>query len=254
MLCPYCNSPLQEAAILTKSEQHGIVHECFTCGGHWFPRWLANDISVSQAITTDAITPQTKIAPPENPRCPECQTRLSLISHDSIPKGVHVYTCPQGHGNFFPKGELLQFKKAQESKITYHQLWGIPIKSIFAVLLPVAVVLTIAAGIPLTLSQLSTSKESRVAADEIISTPAVTQVPPDSITLSFTTSQPGSSTIILYQNNLKIRTIPVSSVPLSVHIVTIKDLSPNTHYTYTITLTTSTNTITSKHFPLNLTL
>lgn len=239
--------------MLTKSEQQGLIHECFTCGSHWFPRWLANDISTSQAINTDSITPQTKITPPEFPRCPECQSRLSLIKHDSIPKGLHIYSCPEGHGNFFPKGELIQFKKAQEAKITYHQIWGVPIKSIFAVLLPVAIVMAIAAGIPLTTRQVQQSAESRIAADEVISTPAVTQIPPDLVTLSFTTNLTGTSSITLYQGDEPINTFTASATSSTVHTATIKNLIPNISYTYTVTLKTSTDTITSQHFPLSLT-
>lgn len=253
MLCPFCNSPLQEAAVQTKQGEQSAIYECFTCGGHWFPRWLANDIAYSQAITVDAIAPQREITTPESPRCPQCQTRLSLITHDSVPRGLHIYSCPQGHGNYFPKGQLLQFKKAQEAKIDYHQAWGIPIKSIFAVLLPVAVVLGLAAGIPLTLNQLETSQEQRIAASDPINTPAVTQIPPDSVILSFTSKIAGITTVILYQNTQPVQTVLASQTPSTVHSATLKNLVPNVPYTYTITLKTGTEIITSKPFSLILT-
>ena len=252
MLCPYCHSPLQENTVLTKSDQQAAIYECFTCGGHWSPRWLANDISLSQANNVDSITPQTGINPPESPRCPECQNRLSLIKHDSVPRGLHVYTCPQGHGNFFPKGELIQFKKAQEAKITYHQVWGIPIKSIFAVLLPVALVLSLAVGIPLTTRQVQQSAETRISADEVFSSPIITQIPPDSVSLSFSTTLTGSATITLYQNNQPINTYAASSTPTTIHTTTLKNLVPNLPYTFTITLETATDTIVSKPYSLSL--
>lgn len=252
MLCSYCHSPLQSATILTKSDQEAITHECFTCGSHWLPRWLANDITLSQAINTDSITPQTKVAPPESPRCPQCQTRLSLIKHDSIPRGLHLYACPQGHGNFFPKGELIQFKKAQEAKITYHQAWGIPIKSIFAVLLPMLLVFSLAVGIPLVTHQVQQSTETRVAADQVFSRPIITRIPPDSASLSFSTTIAGVTTLTLYQNGQLINTYTPSDVPATIHTVTIKNLVPQTPYTFTITLKTSTDTLTSTSFPINL--
>lgn len=252
MLCPYCSSPLQTATVLTKTGEEAAIHECFTCGGHWFPRWLANDIAAAQAINVDSIAPGREITPPELPRCPQCQTRLTLLSGESVPRGLHIYACPQGHGNFFPHGSLLQFKKAQEAKITYHQVWGVPIKSIFAVLLPVAVVLGLLAGIPLTLRQLEQSQEQRIAAEDPIATPAITEIPPDSVIISFTTRVNGTATVTLYQNEVLIDTIVATTTPTNVHSATINDLIPDVPYTYVISLKTATDTIISRHYPLTL--
>lgn len=255
MLCPYCSHPLQQSTVTTKSDQQGIIHECFNCGSHWFPRWLANDITITEAKNVDAVLPQVTPTPPDQPRCPVCQNRLSLISHDPVPRGIMVWTCPQGHGNFFPKGQLLQFKKAQEAKITYHTLWGIPIKSIFSVLLPVIAVLAIAGGIPVTLRELARQQETRTRASSLTSTPVVTPLSLSSVLISFTTTSPRLATLTLYQNDQRLYDKPISSQPASTHQITLTDLDAAFFYSFTLTLIDQQNnqSTTTQKYPIVLT-
>lgn len=237
MFCPYCQNPLKISYVNTKSDQQAEVHECLNCGGHWFPRWLANDISLNAAKNVDSILPHSQVPKPEQPRCPNCSNRLSLIQHDSVARGVTVWSCPQGHGNFFPIHELFKFKQAQEAKITYHQVWGIPIKSVFAVLLPAFAVLLIAAGVPVFMQQISTQQETRTKASQTIRTPLVTQLSPTSAIISFISTTPVTSQITIKLGTQTVLILPVSETPQTTHTITVDELQNKTQYTFTINYT-----------------
>lgn len=237
MICPYCNNELQPTDVGTKDEQTQVIHECFTCGGHWLPRLVANEITLDTAESVDSILIHKNNTPPVEPRCPQCNTRLSAVKTEAVPQGVLVWACPTGHGNFFPKGELYKFKKAQDAKISYHQLWGIPTKSVLAVLLPVLVVLSITAGLPLTIQQLQHSQESRTQASATHSTPIVNRVSDSAVIISFSTSSAAKTVLTLYQDGELKSTLPISVAPTTSHTIKVRDLDPSHSYSYTITIT-----------------
>lgn len=240
MNCPYCTQKLTQTTTKTKAGAKGEVWECFSCGGHWFPRWLANDVGLEVARTLDSVLAKLTVAPPEEPRCPVCQTRLSIIKHDAVATGIVVWSCPEGDGNFFPKGELSKFKEAQDAKISYHKLWGVPIRSVFAILLPVAAVFALAGGLPILLEQLQTSQETRTRAGATFSTPLVTVVNGSSVLISFTTSAPVTTSLTLYQDGVFYSTRVINTSPASLHSIQLEELLPSATYTYTLTLTDET--------------
>lgn len=223
--------------VSTKADQPSEVFECLNCGGHWFPRWLANDISLIEAKNIDAVVPRTPTSAPSEPRCPNCQFRLSLIQGESVVRGAAVWACPQGHGNFFPVHDLYNFKNAQEAKITYHQVWGIPIKSVFAVLLPVFAVIAVAAGAPAVVRILNTSQETRTQASAIIKTPITTQLSPTSVIISFTSSQPLITELTIYQGVNVTAVVPISTTLKTVHSATVSNLAGPGEFTYIIKYT-----------------
>ncbi len=236
MTCPYCNSTLQETEVGLKNGDLVKLHECFVCGGHWLPHLTANELTLDTAKNLDAILTAKETVPPDQPRCPICNTRLSAIKTEAVAQGVMVWTCPNTHGNFFPKGELFKFKKAQEAKISYHQIWGIPLRSVLAVMLPVLVVLSIAAGLPLTVQQLQKNQESRTKAGSTFTSPVTTKLSDTSILISFSTLSPAKTSLSLYEDGQFRNTIPISTVSKTLHTTTLKDLSPSHTYTYTLTL------------------
>lgn len=251
MYCPLCQSKLETKTTKTKTNPEALILYCQNCAGHWFPRWLANDISPSEANSLEKNLPQqSSFNQPAFLRCPECQQRLSLIKDDSVPNYTHIYTCPQGHGNFFPHLELSKFKKAQEAKINYLELWGVPVKSIFSVLLPVLLIVFTAAAIPLTLKETQTTKENRTKANEFFQTPVFTKVPPDSIAISFQTYTPGSSSISLLKDKQLLRTIDVSLTPKTSHNLVINNLDKESNYSIIISLSVDDNTIKSLEYDL----
>ena len=237
MVCPYCSQKLTPTFVKTKAGQTGEVYECFSCGGHWFPRWLANDISEQAAQDLDAILAKLTVSPPEEPRCPVCQTRLSIIKHEeSVPQSVTVWACPEGHGDFFPKNELIKFKSAQETKISYLKLWNIPIRSVFAVLLPVLAVFALLGGVPLVLRQLQTPQESRITAGATYSQPLINVIGASSAIIFFTSSSPVTSSLTLYQNGVFHSTHTIASQPSTQHRLRLDNLLSDKSYTYTLTI------------------
>lgn len=243
MNCPYCQQKLSATTVQTKAGQTGELYECFSCGGHWFPRWLANDITAETAANIDSVLAKLTISPPKEPRCPVCQTRLSIIKHDAVAKGIVVWACPNAHGNFFPRGELYKFKNAQEAKITYHQLWGVPIRTVFAVLLPVAVVFGLVGGVPLLLEQLQAPQETRTRASATYSTPVVTVLDETSALVSFTTAAPSKSSLTLYQNKVFHSTLVINNDFATRHTVRLQELDPAANYTYSLTLTSRSGAV-----------
>lgn len=233
--CPYCHQILQESKVKDRDGQEHTIYECFGCGGHWLPRWLANDITKTTAQDLDAIAPKITFNTPDEPRCPFCQSRLTSIKHDSIASGITVLACPEGHGNFFPKGELLKFKKAQEAKITYTQIWGIPTKSIFSVLLPVIAVLAVAGGIPLVLEKLQSPQESRIKAASNYTKPSVQKLSDSEVFIIFTTTKDATSTLTLYRGDQVQENLTIQNQPSRAHRLRVTNLE-DINYSYQITL------------------
>ena len=234
MQCPACHQPLNENEIVTTDNQKAIVYECFNCGGHFVPPLIANFIPEATAMNLDSVTPKNTVPVGTGINCPVCQSTMVNIRDDSIPRGVEIYSCPENHGNFFPLRQLFAFKRAQKSKLEYHQLWGIPIKSIFAVLLPVIAIFTAISVLPLTLEQIRTRQESQIRAGGVIGTPLVTPINPTEVVISFTTNNPSLVKINLTLPDATVRTIEGSLSPQTTHVITLPNLIPATPYSYTI--------------------
>lgn len=234
--CPYCKQELQPTKIKDRQDQEHEILECFGCGGHWLPKALANDLTTESTISIDAILPKITFTAPEEPRCPQCSTRLTTVKHDSVANGIKVLACPQGHGNFFPKGELIKFKKAQTAKITYHEIWGIPIKSVFSVLLPVVAFVAIAGGVPVLIQSIQTPQETRTKASSTYTEPLITTLSPTSAFISFQTTALQTSKLDLYQGDKLIKQYDVKNTPSKNHVLRVTDLEPNIVYSYKITL------------------
>ena len=235
MNCPACHQPLTEKEVVTTDGQKVVIHECFNCGGHFLPSLTANFIPQSTTLNLDSIAPKNDYPAGHELNCPYCQAVMINIKDDSVPRGVEIYACPENHGNFFPSHQLFAFKKAQETKLKYHELWGIPIKSIFAVLLPVFAIFTAVSLIPITIQQLQQNQESRTKASGVISQPLISPVSPDRVVISFTTATPSTVSITL-TTAAGDRVFPGILTPQSTHVITLNELVPNTTYSYTVTV------------------
>ncbi len=238
MTCPHCSNPLSFIAIDTTDGQTQNIDECLSCGGHFLPPYIANFLSVETAKNVDSVLPKSKTVPVNRPVCPKCGQNMSSIKDDSVPETVTVFTCPNNHGDFFPKGQLLSFKKAQQAKIYYHKLWGIPLKSAFAVIVPLVIVFTAVTVIPTVVKQLGTSQESRVKASDILTSPLITPISGTQVLISFSTKSPAKSTIHFSEGNEGVinQTFVASDIPRTNHIINVDNLLPGTLYKYTITL------------------
>lgn len=235
MLCPQCRQSLSETEVETTDGQKALVHECFNCGGHFFPPLIANFILPETAKNLDSITPKNLFLAAPSVTCPVCQTTMTGIKDDAVPRGVTIFACPDNHGHFFPLHQLFAFKRAQKSKLEYHQVWGIPLRSAFAILLPIAFIFTVISVLPLTLQQIRQSQESRLKASDILTRPLVTPVNATTVVISFTTPTESLASITL---NIPAgpQTFSDSPNPQTTHVITLSGLTPATAYTYTITV------------------
>lgn len=250
MTCPHCSSLLSFIAIDTTDGKTQTIDECLNCGGHFLPPYMANFLSVETAKNVDSVLPKSKTVPATRPVCPKCTQNMSGIKDDSVPETVTVFTCPNNHGDFFPKDQLLSFKKAQQAKIYYHKLWGIPLKSAFAVIIPLVIVLTAVTAIPTIVKQVGLSQESRVKAGDILTAPLITPISGTQILISFSTKSPAKASVHFTQGNEAMvdKVFAISQTPQKNHLLNVDGLVPGTLYKYVITLNINENLTTTDEY------
>lgn len=246
MTCPHCGSPLSFIAIETTDGQTQNIDECLNCGGHFLAPYLANFISVETAKNVDSVLPKAKTVPVSHPVCPRCGQTMSSIKDDSVPDMVTVFTCPNNHGDFFPKNQLLQFKKAQQAKIYYHKIWGIPLKSAFAVIIPLVIVFTAIAVVPSVIKNFSISQESRVKAGDILTAPLITPISNTQVLISFSTKSPATASVRFIEG--LDQTFAISQTPQTNHLLNVENLQPGTLYKYVITLNINNKLTTTQEY------
>lgn len=249
MNCPLCHTPFKESEIETTDKQISTIYECLNCGGHFFPRTLINFITSHDAKNIDSVIPQKPGTHHDQIlTCPQCNQNLITISDDAVPHDVTIYACPEGHGDFYPKDELGKFKKAQEIKLDYHKTWGIPLKSIFTILLPVIIFFSAVTVLPLTLERMRSSQENRTKASNLLTQPLITPISSTQTVISFSTTRPYYSFLNLASTNQPPQKITISESATTNHMITLKDLSAQTKYTFTITLSSTTSATTTPEY------
>jgi Zn-finger nucleic acid-binding protein len=235
MFCPNCHQELTQTTTHTIDKQKVIIDECFNCGGHYLPSLIINFLSDSTTKNLDSIIPKNNLPPQEGQTllCPICSDILIKIQEDAVPKNLTIFACPKNHGHFFPVGQLLNFKRAQKAKLTYHQIWNIPIKSAFSILLPITFLFTIISILPITLNYLKQRQESRISADSPISKPLISTINQSEVIISFSTKNPTTSQIIINYTQEQ-RIIDISTTPKTTHIITLQNLTEKTTYNFTL--------------------
>lgn len=246
MDCPHCHQPLSALEIETSDGHIHSIEECLNCGGHLLEPYLANFLTLETARNVDSILPKSHAIPTASPVCSKCGQLMPGIKDDSVPETVTVYTCPNGHGDFFPKGQLLLFKNAQQSKIYYHKLWGIPLRSAFAVLIPILVIFSFATLLPSILEQVSTTQETRIKASEILTPPLITPLSSTQILISFSTRKMAKTSLRFTEGQAK--TLSVSDIPQTNHLISLEDLTPGTLYKYVLVIDTGGRTVTTSEY------
>ncbi|KKT39378.1 MAG: hypothetical protein UW35_C0006G0007 [Candidatus Collierbacteria bacterium GW2011_GWF2_44_15] len=246
MTCPHCGAEMHTIEIETIDGQPASVNECLNCGGHLLAPVLGNFISSNTAKNIDSIIPKATSVPTHSPICTHCQQTMSSIKDDSVPQTVTVFSCPNNHGDFYPKDQLIQFKKAQDAKINYHKLWGIPVKSAFAVLIPVVIIFTAITVIPNVLKSMRTSQETRVTASEILTSPLITPITSTEVLISFSTRQPSKTNIRFTQGSTSI--YEVSTKEDTSHLLSVPNLLPSTSYKYVIEIIVNDKTLTTDEY------
>lgn len=234
MTCPLCHEATSAIEINTTDGQVTDIDECLNCGGHFLPPVLANFISLNTAKNVDSVVPKANSVPLASPTCPHCHQNMSSIKDDSVPQTVTVFSCPNNHGEFYPKDQLLLFKRAQDAKINFHKLWGIPLKSAFAVMIPVLVIFSAITVVPNLLNQMKLNQENRVKAGEILTQPLITPISANQVLISFST-QNSVKTSLTFTEGLN-KTLDVSLEPNTNHLLSVDGLSPQTTYKYIINI------------------
>lgn len=144
MDCPRGDGVLKD---YKRRDEKGLVvryQRCPTCGGHWASAFDAN---YAKYADLDDKPPAASNDDRTTPACPVCKKPLQEARGENIPPQVTVLRCNAGHGYFFPAGELSKFKKAQEAKINYFQLWQLPLSSVAGTLLTALVGIILSLGL-----------------------------------------------------------------------------------------------------------
>ncbi len=145
MHCPDCGHILTPIPLGLHGEA-SQSYRCYRCGGFWIEPWLANRV---QAKFLDKW-PQTGIARAwsghGSDECPlHVGTKLDRYTGESVPRDLVVKRCRQCRWWWFPANTIFAFKPAQEAKVNYYRLWGLP-PDLSGMLLPVAGLIILIAG------------------------------------------------------------------------------------------------------------
>ena len=246
MSCPFCKETLSTIQIETSDGIAHTIEECLNCGGHLIPNLIANFLTVETARNIDSVLPKNNNPLPATPVCEKCGQTMSSIKDDAVPQTVTVFTCPNNHGDFFPKEQLLLFKVAQQAKIYFHKLWGIPLKSAFAVLIPLFVIFTAISVLPTVVTQMQYNQENRIKASEILTPPLITPISGTQVLISFSTQKPAKTSIKFTEGMDK--TYLTSDTLVTNHLQNVEELAPGTLYKYVIIIDSNGKPVTTTEY------
>lgn len=242
MFCPDCNHHLSPATIPVKGSTV-ILDYCGYCGGVWTDHAETNFFTLQDLNTLHNVLPHApKKALTGSHKCPHDNRELTRLEHESVPLGTSVLHCATCGGNWFPYGELARFKKAQKAKVDYFKVWGIPLHSMYAVLLPLFVVAVLSTGMLGAVIGIRNQQNLQSQARDVIGKPIVIKgSAPGEIIISYTTSSSLQSSITYWNNPIEQKTVPVSQEERQSHMIKLEDLITKTTYFYTITVESKDN-------------
>jgi len=112
-----------------------ILH-CSNCGGSFFEENGINRISQETASFL-SLEKQTDDISAQEKKCPKDQSVLKPILTDStdqpFPSDVTLLQCSTCKGIYVFPEDLMTFKKAQDIKVNYFKIWGMPLPSLRSV-------------------------------------------------------------------------------------------------------------------------
>jgi len=237
MRCPDCGGGL--ISVETKGQEGHLlkIEYCSSCGGYFLDQWEANRIPFEEVLLLASKLPKpikSDIFGGSN-LCPHCFIPLEVLHHASIPNNCIVKYCSQCHGNWFQRGQLLIFKRAQRARVEYFKAWNIPISSVFQVLLPLLILVFVGTSIPVTVYLVQKNQEERTMASEYIKSVSVIKTSWKEIILTFSTSKPFSSELEYGTGNFNMKRIPISPVSTTIHQIKLANI-PDGKYQYKIIL------------------
>lgn len=237
MLCPECNATLSPIQ-LTTATGNVVLDYCATCGGIWSDQGEINFVKLKDLGPLSRLLPQK----PQHPTiqyhlCPKDRNTLELFKGESVPADISIFRCQVCGGIFFPEGTLPNFKHAQESKINYFKSWKIPLHSVYAILLPLLLILVLGGGLLATIVSVQRGTDIRSKAKEAVSKPLVLSPAASEILISFTTITPSITKIKYWIKPDVVTEAWVSPAPDTVHTVRLKYLEENQSYSYQLIVT-----------------
>jgi len=248
MNCPDCNCQLKTSQFLEKKKNLNLaVSYCPCCGGFWLDSSTANSLTYDDLQKIEQSFKTSSPSLPSSPEriCPQCQLPLQQMEAESIPPEVVVFNCKKCNKKWFPSGQLKKFKKAQEVKVEYFKKWRIPLKSIFAILLPIVIVLPLAFRFfkpeqkqeaVIYLSEPEGAGEGeKIEGECAISQPEVEVVDGVEVVITFSTSIPCYSFIEYGLTKDELEILPVNNQLVDSHRSVISGLLPNKTYWFKIT-------------------
>lgn len=217
-----------------------VLH-CLNCGGSFFEENGINRLSLKSAEKlaedkkNDEIQGHKKLCPKDK------STLTNLNQSEAIPNTVTLLKCPLCNGVFSFPDDLINFKNAQQVKISYNKIWNIPLSSLKSVLV-LSFVLVLSASIFANL--FLRNQPSRINAEDVI-TKAYISVSGRFLFVSFSTKSPYRSSILIQDtSNDSTFKKTVSDSLTTYHSLTTTDLEPKESMYYRIILTDqSGNTI-----------
>lgn len=243
MLCPECNHNL--IPITLRGDTSDVVLDvCQNCGGVWSDQGETNFVKSKDLQPLINMLP--KVPPDTHANyqmlvCPHDGSPMRHFQGDNVPQFITLLRCNACGGIWFPKKYLIDFKMAQEAKTNYFKLWRIPLPSIYAVLLPLLLLIILGSGLVITILNLNQNTDVRIKAAANISRPVVISPDATTVLISFNSQMPSLSKIRYWINPNEITEVDVSATPKTTHTIILKSLDDNRTYSYQLVLTDPEN-------------
>ena len=234
MFCPECNHQLSVIAITAQTGRVTLDY-CNACAGIWSDQGEVNFIKESELSPLLQLLPRKGThLPIQLLHCPKDHSQLELLQADSVPRDVIIYRCGVCNGKFFPEGMLPAFKSAQNAKIDYFKSWKIPLHSIYAILLPLLVIVVLGGGLVATIIGVRENTDSRTQAKDIITKPLVIRLSENETLISINTENPSTVKLKYWMTTEEVNEVWVSDVLQTKHNITLNQLEANRDYFYQI--------------------
>lgn len=234
MICPRQDGELQSKKVPQPDDRFLEYDVCPSCHGSWLRAFDANFLKSTDIELENPA--EAKVSPSVSQsdilNCPVCGYKLTRAIGASIPENILAFHCPNGHGYFFPAGELSKFKVAQEAKIAYHRTWNIPLTSVATTLLMTFLGIILSVGLILGVVGGQQQQNIVSEAQNVVS---FQRAYPSGNTRSvtFIVGTTEETTLTLHINETSFNQI-LETTDHKSHVLRVTDLNPGT-YTYYFT-------------------
>jgi Zn-finger nucleic acid-binding protein len=237
MYCPECRQNLLTYNLTTLAGKKVSIEKCSHCHGFWLDHWEAGYLSKADVANLTAKDPheQFVVLASSARACPHC--RLPLVQDEKKKAdGLAVFNCTQCLGSWFPPGQLLEYKKAQEGSGFNQNLLKLPLKSITNIAFPALIFLILAISLPVGLKLLGSSKETRTQAGEKIQKIHVIPLSSTAVIVSFKTDSQSTSQVRFGLTPNTLTNEAFQATPSFYQQIKLENLNPSTTYYYQILL------------------